>query len=184
MKKQINDREIRDKLLENLRSDKNNIKIINELDLHGAVVDIAAIDKKYFRGYEIKSDRDNLLRLPIQMQVYDYVFDKITIVVGESKFLEVNKIVPNFWGIIVAHNMNDEIFLKEIRKPKFNEHISKNWLSRKLWKSDIVNILRAKNLYKGKSKYDRGDLLNILMGNMGLNELRYYIRNILIKRAY
>ena len=184
MKKQTNDREIRDKLLEDLRADKNNIKIINELDLHGAVIDIATIDKKYFCGFEIKSDKDTLKRLPIQMQIYDYVFDKIIIVVGESKFIEVNRIVPSFWGIIVAHNMNDEIVLQKIRNPKLNKYINKNWLSKKLWKSDIVNLLRAKNLYKGISKYDRGDLLNILMGNMGLNELRYYIRNILTRRVY
>lgn len=184
MKKQTNDREIRDKLLKNLRSDKNNIKIINELDLHGAVVDVATIDKKYFCGYEIKSDKDNLLRLPTQMQIYNYVFDKITIVVGESKFTEVNRIVPDFWGIIVAHNMNGEIILQRIKKPKLNGYINKNWLSKKLWKSDIVNILRTKNLYKGRSKYDRSDLLDILIGNISLNELRYYIRNILIKRVY
>jgi len=184
MKTQTNDRKIRNKLLKKLRSDRNNIKIINELDLHGVVVDIAVIDKRYFCGYEIKSDRDNLSRLPIQMQIYDYVFDKITIVVGESKFTEVNKIVPEFWGVTVAHNINGEIVLQRRRDPKLNKHINKNWLAKKLWKSDIINILRAKNLYKGKSGYCRDELLDIFMNNISLNELRYYIRNILIKRIY
>ncbi|GAH48573.1 unnamed protein product, partial [marine sediment metagenome] len=140
------DREIRDKLIRELKSDKKNIKIINELDLHGAVIDIAVIDKKYFCGYEIKSDRDTLRRLPIQMQIYDFVLDKITIVIGESKFPGVNRIVPAFWGIIIAHNMNSKIILQRIRKPKFNKFISKNWLAKKLWKSDIVDILRVKDL--------------------------------------
>ena len=184
MKPQTNDREIRDELLEDLRSNKNNIKVINELDLHGAVVDIAVINKKYFCGYEIKSDRDNLLRLPIQMQIYNYVFDKITIVVGVSKLLEANRIIPDFWGIMIAKDGDGKITLTEKRKPKLNRYINKNWLSKKLWKSDIVDILKAKDLYKGKSQYDRGDLLDFLMGIITLNELRYHIRKILIKRIY
>ena len=184
MKSQTNDREIRDKLLMDLKADKNNIKIKNELDLHHGVIDIAVIDKNFFCGYEIKSDRDTLKRLPIQMQIYDFVLDKITIVVGESKFIEVNKIVPDFWGIIIAHNMNGEIILQKIRKPKLNKFINKNWLSLKLWRSDIVNILKTKNLYKGRSQYYKEELLAILMENISLDELRHYIRNILIKRIY
>ena len=184
MKSQTSDREIRDKLLKDLRADKNNIKIINELDLHRAVIDIAVIDKKYFCGYEIKSDKDNLLRLPTQMQIYDWVLDKITIVIGESKLSEVNFIIPDFWGIMIARNEDGKINLIEKRKSKLNKYISKNWLSRKLWRSDIIDILRIKNLYKGRSNYYRDELLGILMENISLYELRRYIRNILIKRIY
>lgn len=184
IKPRTNDRDIRDKLLEDLRSNKKNIKIINELDLNRAVIDIAVIDKNFFCGYEIKSDRDTLKRLPIQMQIYDFVLDKITIVVGESKFTEVNKIVPEFWGITVAVNLNNKIDLVKIRNPRLNKHINKHWLSRKLWRSDIVNILITKNLYKGRSNYYREELLGILMENISLNELRSYIRSILTKRIY
>lgn len=184
MKSQTNDREIREKMLEILRANKNNIKIINELDLHGAVVDIAIIKKKYFCGYEIKSDKDNLSRLPIQMQIYDWVFDKITIVVGISKLTEVKRIIPDFWGIMTASNGNGKITIIEIRKPKLNKYISKNWLAKKLWKSDIVDILRAKDLYKGRSGFYRDELLEFLLDIITLNELRYHIRKILIKRIY
>jgi len=148
------------------------------------VIDIAVIDKKYFYGYEIKSDIDTLRRLPMQMQIYGYVLDKITIVVGVSKFIKINAIVPNFWGIIVAHNVNGKIVLQRIRSPKLNKHINKNWLSKKLWKSDIVAILRIKNLYKGRSKYCKDELLGVFMENISLDELRYYIRNVLINRVY
>ena len=183
-KPQTNDREIRVKLLEILRANKNNIKIINELDLHGAVVDIAIIKKKHFCGYEIKSDKDNLSRLPIQMQIYDFMFDKITIVVGISKLEEVKRIVPDFWGIMTASNGNGKITITEKRKPKLNKYISKNWLAMKLWRSDIVNILRAKDLYRNRSGCYRHKLLEVLMDNISLDELRYHIRKILIKRIY
>ena len=118
------------------------------------------------------------------MQIYDFVLDKITIVVGESKLLEVNRIIPDFWGITIAENRDGKISLIEKRKPKLNKHINKNWLSKKLWRSDIVDILRAKNLYKGKSTYYRDNLLKILMKNISLNGLRYYVRNVLTNRIY
>ena len=184
MKPQTNDREIRDKLLENLKSNKNNIKVINELDLTNARVDIATIDKNYFCGYEIKSDKDTLYRLPMQMQIYNYVFDKIIIVVGKSKLLKTIKIIPDFWGIILARKENNDIDLMQIRPPELNTNINKYWLAHKFWKIDIVNILKKLNLYKGKSRYDRGDLLEILIENISLDELRYYVRDILIKRVY
>jgi len=171
-------------LLKDIRSDKNNIKIINELDLHGAVIDIAVIDKKYFCGFEIKSDRDTLRRLPIQMQIYDYVFDKITIVIGETKYMKVNRIVPDFWGIMVAKNIDGTISLTEKRSPELNKSINIHWLSKKLWRSDIMNILKMKNLYKGRSNYYRSNLLKILMDNTSLDELKGYIRNVLISRVY
>ena len=119
-----------------------------------------------------------------QIQIYNYVFDKITIVIGKSKALKVSGLIPKFWGLIVAKNENDKIILVGIREPKLNRNRNINWLSKKLWRSDIVDILKTKNLYKGRSHYYRDDLLKILMENISLNELRYYIRNVLINRVY
>ena len=118
------------------------------------------------------------------MQIYGYVLDKITIVVGKSKALKVSGLIPKFWGLIVAKNELGKIVLIEIREPKLNRNININWLSKKLWRSDIVNILKAKNLYKGRSRYYRDGLLKILMENISLSELRHHIRNVLINRIY
>lgn len=185
MNKPTCDQDIRDKLLEDLRSDINNLKVIDELDLINARADIAVIDNKYFSGYEIKSDRDSLRRLPMQIQIYGYVFDKITIVVGESKLRKVSKTIPTFWGIIVAsRNVFGGITLTDVRMPRVNRKINKRWFSKKLWRSDIVRILKTKNLYKGRSGCYKDELLGILMDNTSLRELKYYIRAVLIDRVY
>ena len=185
MNKPTCDQDIRDKLLEDLRSDINNLKVINELDLINERADIAVIDNKYFSGYEIKSDRDSLRRLPMQIQIYGYVFDKIIIVVDESKLRKVNKIIPNFWGIIVAtRDVFGEIILTDVRMPRLNRKINKRWLSKKLWRSDIIRILKTKKLYKGRSGCYKDDLLGILLDNTSLRELKYYIRAVLINRVY
>lgn len=154
------------------------------MDLNGAVIDVAAIDKEHFCGYEIKSDKDSFKRLPGQIKIYNYVLDEITIVVGISKLSNVDKIIPNFWGIVVARKKGNKIILIGVRIPKLNKNININWLSKKLWRSDIVDILKTKNLYKGRSHHYKDDLLKILMENISLNELRYYIRDVLTKRKY
>ena len=46
-----------------------------------ARIDIAVVNK-VLHGYEIKSDRDSLRRLPSQVEMYSKVVDKATIVVG------------------------------------------------------------------------------------------------------
>ena len=180
----LSDKEIRKPLLKFLYSNKKNIKIIEELDVHGAIVDIATINKNYFCGYEIKSDRDTLQRLSTQMQIYNYVFDKITIVICPSKLFDVTNVIPNFWGIIIANLENYNINLVQIRTPELNTNINIQWLSKKLWKSDIVRILKKKNLYKGQSWHCRDGLLRILMDNSSLDELKSYIREVLINRFY
>ena len=121
------DKEIRKPLLKRLYSNKNNLKIIEELDVTNARVDIATINKDYFCGYEIKSDKDTLNRLPTQILVYGYVFDKITIVVGKSKYSKI--VVPDFWGIMVAEDRNGKIVLTKKKNPKLTKNINKRWLS-------------------------------------------------------
>lgn len=180
----LSDKEIRKPLLKRLYSNKNHLKIIEELDVNNAVIDIATIDENYFCGYEIKSDRDTLKRLPMQMQIYNYVFDKITIVVGKSKLLKAIYIIPDFWGVILAKEENNNINLIQIRLPEVNNNININWLSKKLWRSDMVIILKKMNLYKGRSNYCRNNLIKIIVENTSTSKLKSYIRNVLINRVY
>ena len=84
----------------------------------------------------------------------------------------------------MARNEGNGIILTEIREPKLNKNINKHWLAKKLWRSDIIDILKGLNLYKGRSGFYKHALLEILMEKISLNELRSYIRNILTNRIY
>lgn len=55
-------------------------RIVEELGLrHGlARVDIAVVNGIIY-GYELKSDKDNLQRLPHQIEIYNSVLDKVTL---------------------------------------------------------------------------------------------------------
>ena len=63
--------------------------IINELatvDGKGRI-DIATLGDE-FVGYEIKSDKDSLQRLKSQVEAFDIIYDKITVIVGSSHLLK------------------------------------------------------------------------------------------------
>src|SRR3972149_9340893 len=83
-----NDLIIRSALKEDLRkrhAQDNKLRIIEELGVnHGtARIDIAVVNG-IMHGYEIKSDQDTLQRLPEQMNIFNAVFNKVTLVVGKS----------------------------------------------------------------------------------------------------
>src|SRR4051812_23970522 len=79
--------------------------VLNELGLrHGEYrADIAVINGT-LAGYEIKSDNDSLVRLVKQVQAYDAVFDRASVVVGPRHARTVTSRLPPSWGIYVCHS--------------------------------------------------------------------------------
>jgi hypothetical protein len=65
-----------------------------------ARIDIAVINGK-IHGFEIKSEQDNLERLPSQVELYNNVFDTITIVAAENHFNKLNEIIPKLGGTML-----------------------------------------------------------------------------------
>src|SRR5690625_4537558 len=74
--------------------------IVNELDVcYGAVIADMVVINGEIHGFEIKSERDTLERLPIQSKFYSKVFDTVTLVVSEKHIEKATKLVPDWWGI-------------------------------------------------------------------------------------
>src|SRR4051812_44988248 len=77
--------------------------VVDELGLrHGSCRADIAVVNGCLLGYEIKSDRDSLMRLKNQISVYDAVFDNITIVVGPRHNAVISRRVPRHWGVMLA----------------------------------------------------------------------------------
>ena len=53
-------------------------------------------------GYEIKSDRDSLRRLSRQIPLFSSVLERMTLVVGVSHEETVRRVIPPWWGLVVA----------------------------------------------------------------------------------
>jgi hypothetical protein len=150
-----NDTIIRAALIKQLKSrhlrDKR-VRILEELGLsHGAArIDIAVVNG-IMHGYEIKSDQDTLGRLPEQIEAYGSVFDKVTLVVGKDHLYDAINLIPEWWGLIVAKNINDKVLFNRIREEGFNEGQDSISIARLLWRKEGLGILEkageAKGLY-------------------------------------
>jgi hypothetical protein len=159
-------------------------KIIEELGIYQGYVriDLVAING-YMYGFEIKSECDDLRRLPIQIKYYSKILDNITIVIGKRHLEKVKKIIPEWWGIIVAEKYSKEnILLLQERPSKFNHQIDSNILVQLLWKDEAIKILKENKLYNGLSKKPRNFLWKKLANELSLPQLQSYVRSNLISR--
>lgn len=159
--------------------------ILDELGiLNGAYrVDVAVING-ILHGYEIKSDLDTLERLPAQEKAYSRVFDKTTLIVGESHLHQAKEIIPEWWGIKVVTTKKDQsIKIKTIRKDKVNKHIDPLSLVKLLWKTEVVNILSSKGYSSNSLRYPKARLYEILIKELNIKELKKIVRETLKHRT-
>lgn len=137
--------------LEERHASDRRVRIIEELGIHHGTtrVDIAVVNG-LLEGYEIKSDRDTLERLPEQMAAFNSVFDKMTLVVGKTHLFEAINMVPDWWGIIVAKiNSNNWVSFNLIREGELNKHQDGVSVARLLWREEALGILIAEGEAKG-----------------------------------
>lgn len=153
-------------ILKAKHSKDKKVRIIEELGVHhgNARVDIAVVNG-IMHGYEIKSDLDTLLRLPEQIKVYNSVFNKMTLVVGKSHLYEAIKMVPDWWGIIVAKaDRNGVTTFNTIREEENNTNQNKLSVAKLLWREEALGILEKMDEANGLHSKSR-DLIYIKLSS-------------------
>lgn len=118
-------------------------RIVEELGLrHGiARVDIAVVNG-IIHGYELKSDKDNLKRLPQQIQIYSSVLDKVTLLVGIRHALEAITLVPDWWGIKIARVGSRGAFeFGSYRTADLNPSLDPLSVCKLLWRDEALTLL-------------------------------------------
>lgn len=149
----MHDRDVRDAILSRLNAEHENdagTRIVEEMGVWaGSVrVDVAVINGE-LSGYELKSDSDTLTRLPLQADIYSRVFDKMYLVVGERHAPKARRIIPRWWGVIVAKSRNGAITLSEVREAKANPSPDPFLVSQLMWKEEAIAVLERYGLAKG-----------------------------------
>ena len=162
----------------------SNTLIIDELGLkHGkSRADIAVING-YMHGYEIKSDADTLNRLQKQMEIYNAIFDKISIVLTNRHIKEAMNIIPKWWGIILV--MIDDIGklnFNTIRAAQLNEIVNDYAVAQLLWRNEAQDILSSYGFQGARLREARANLYSYLVEATNSNELRFIVRNYLKRR--
>ena len=114
-----------------------------------ARIDIAVVNGQ-LHGYEIKSDRDSLRRLPDQVEFYGRVVDKATLVVGDRHLAESSALVPDWWGILrVESSVRGRPHFKSIRRGRHNPNIEARTLVELLWRDDAISLLEERGAAQG-----------------------------------
>lgn len=179
------DKEIRLELKRFLKKEFKNTPhtlIVEELGLrHGQVrVDIAVING-VMHGYEIKSDKDTLDRLPEQMKEYNAVFDKLTLVVGRHHLYNAVNIIPDWWGIVLAKiDINDKLVFHTIRQAEHNQKQIGISIARLLWRQEALQILEEQNKASGVRSKPREFIYERLVNELDTDTLKQRVRDALL----
>lgn len=158
-------------------------RFVDELGLAGEVrVDVAVLNGS-FSGYEIKSARDTLRRLPKQVEVYSKILDHATLVVADNHLSHAIDLLPPWWGIITASAAEKAVTLSTLRPAKENPAIDKSYLVTLLWREEALAALTARGLDAGVRSKPNIRLWGRLAESLSVDELRDLVRNQLRIRA-
>jgi len=163
-------------------NDNNHSKIFEEFGIrHGlARIDIAVING-IMHGYEIKSDRDTLKRLSEQMNEYNGVFDKITLVVGKCHLYNAINIIPDWWGIVIAKiDINKNVVFHTIREADYNPEQKGVSIARLLWREEALKILEDQNKAIGFRSKPRNLIYERLASVLDEETLKDKVKNTLL----
>lgn len=125
-------------------------RVVEEMGLwSGSVrIDIAVINGELC-GYELKSDRDTLERLPLQASIYSQVFDRIDLIVGERHLRHVAEHIPTWWGTMRATMHNEGVRVERVRECCLNPAPNPLMVARLLWREEALSILDRCGLVDG-----------------------------------
>ncbi|MBI5672824.1 MAG: sce7726 family protein [Nitrospirae bacterium] len=183
----LGDSEIRSVLrarLSQKHGQQSRIVIIEELGLcRGQVrVDLSVVNG-LLHGYEIKSDRDSFRRLRGQVELYGKVLDRATLVVGERHLDEALDNVPEWWGILLAHQSAKGLQLKTMRSPRSNPKKDPRALVELLWLDDALALLEKRDAARGFRGKARWIVWDRVCEICSLNEIARAVRIQLKARA-
>jgi hypothetical protein len=183
----MHDRDVRSAILSRLNAehaDDQDTRIVEEMGIwSGSVrVDVAVINGELC-GYELKSDRDTLTRLPAQAEIYSRVFDKMYLVVGERHAPKARRIIPRWWGVIIAKSRHGSVSLSDAREAKSNPTLDPVLVAQLMWREEALAVLERHNLAKGWRSKSADAIHRHLAASLPVVELSNAVRSALKARA-
>jgi hypothetical protein len=151
--------------------------LIPELGLCGMVrIDMAVVNGS-LAGYEIKSARDTLRRLPTQVEVYSQVLDFAHLVVAGKHYDQALPWLPDWWGVHVATMDGDVVTIETVRQAGQNTEFLKMSLAQLLWRDEALDELEQRGLDRGVRTKARWHVWTRLADTLSVDELRQAVRS-------
>ncbi|PDZ36597.1 MULTISPECIES: sce7726 family protein [Bacillus cereus group] len=180
----LKDIHLRDLLLKELyeehKSDPNT-RIINELgiDFGASRIDVAVVNG-IIHGFEIKSECDTLNRLPRQMEYYNKLFERMTIVIAPKYFEEVKGTVPKWWGIKVVNRSGNKLITKRKGRKKTSQELE--ILLKLLWKEELESLIDILGYPKKNKRLKKTEILDLLMQEKDILSIKNFVYDSLKNR--
>ena len=152
--------------------------VVDELGLsHGKNrIDIAVLNG-CLHGYEIKSSKDNLKRLPSQLDIYSRSLQKLTIVTAPNHIEDVLSIAPQWSGIVlVEKGSRGGMHFTKMRAPKNNPDVCMTSLAHLLWKDEAISYLQYLGITENLSNKPRKTLYEYISKHSDINNLISWIK--------
>jgi hypothetical protein len=146
-----------------------------------ARIDIAVINGSV-HGYELKSDRDTLDRLPAQLGAYSQALEFVTVVAATKHLAELKTIIPPWWGIWSASQEGQVITLASQRAARPNPKLSALALAQFLWRDEAFQFLVERRMDLGMKSKSRQQLWEKLTATLTIEELADLVRRTLKAR--
>lgn len=153
--------------------------VIDELCVkHGAArVDLAVVNGN-IHGFEIKSNRDNLARLPQQVRLYNLILDQASLVVSQQHLKRSIEIVPEWWGIELAQeNIEGIIEFTNLRPPQTNPKTDLFSVIQLLKRDEALQILEDSGEAKGFRSKPRSSIYKKLLQMAYAKDIASEVRN-------
>lgn len=158
-------------------------RIIEELGLcEEARVDFAVVNGS-LTGFELKSERDTLARLPRQVATYNRVFDYVHLVVAKNHLEHARKVIPPWWGIVIAAPAaGPGLSLSVRRKARHNRAVDPSAIVQLLWRDEALAILERIGAAQGIRSKPREKIWERVTESVTLATLRCEVRDVLKAR--
>jgi hypothetical protein len=136
----------------------------------------------HLEAYEIKSDADSLVRLPVQVETYSRMFERVTLVCASRHLARALALVPDWWGVIEVTSSDDAPFVRR-RPAENNPQIDRLAVAQLLWRNDALEALDRRGRAAGLWTSTRAVIWRALSESLPAAELLAEVRAFFIRRA-
>ena len=159
--------------------------VVDELGLaHGKNrIDIAVLNG-YVHGYEIKSSKDSLTRLPSQFNEYKKSLEKLSIVAAENHMDDLYRFAPSWCGLLLAtKGPKGGIHFTNIRSPKLNPNIDTYAFAHLLWRKEAAELLVQLGENPKALNIPKKNMYNKISSLLSSRDLSKKIKELLMQRG-
>ena len=187
-KDMLYDADMREILFETYENTGERLRIFEELVIGKSRADAILVNEGEILGFEIKSDKDSLVRLATQVKNYERFCDKCYIVTGVHYIDRIEEAVPSHWGIYdimrdEEGKLHIEIFREAERNPKERPTTKLKNQMNLLWRMELIKIVKEHKL-GGVTTRNKKQLRDLIVEKLGKVEAKRLTCEALMERDY